>query len=165
MTHPKRRRLFIDARVQSALILRAALYWLFCLASIMMLVLCWRIVTGPARVFYTHFDDMWFHFGPALVASLLLLPLVLYDTLRFSHRFVGPLYRIRKGMRALARGEHVAPLRFRKGDFWHELAEEFNAVASLVQSDDREHAAATSPEGELPESDAEDDLIIAGRTA
>jgi hypothetical protein len=38
-------------------------------------------------------------------------------------------------MRALARGEHVEPIEFRRGDFWKEFADEFNAVAARVQSE------------------------------
>jgi len=121
-----RKRLFVDPKVQGALVLRAILYWVVCLITVTLMVLCWRILTGPARMFYTHFDDMWFHFGPALVASLFLLPLVIVDTIRLSNRFAGPLMRLRRSMRALAQGEHVEPLRFRHGDLWQEFAAECN---------------------------------------
>ena len=86
-------------------------------------------------MFYTHFDDMWFHYGPALVASLILLPMVIIDIIRTSNRFCGPLLRLRRSMRALAQGERVEPIRFRKGDFWGEFAEEFNAVVARVQGE------------------------------
>jgi len=128
-----RKRLFVDPKVQGALVLRAILYWVVCLITVTLMVLCWRILTGPARMFYTHFDDMWFHFGPALVASLVLLPLVIVDTIRLSNRFAGPLMRLRRSLRALAQGEHVEPLRFRHGDFWQEFADEFNVLLARVQ--------------------------------
>ena len=35
--------------------------------------------------------------------------------------------------KALARGEHVDPIHFRKGDMWQECAEELNAVLARVQ--------------------------------
>ncbi|NUQ61971.1 MAG: hypothetical protein HUU20_05760 [Pirellulales bacterium] len=128
-----RKQLFVDAKVQGALVLRAVLYWGVCLITITLMLLCWRILTGPARMFYTHFDDMWFHYGPAAVASLLLLPLVIVDIVRLSNRFTGPLLRLRRSMRELARGEHVEPIHFRDGDFWQEFADEFNAVLARVQ--------------------------------
>jgi hypothetical protein len=128
-----RKRLFVDPKVQGALLLRAALYWVLGLLAITLMLLCWRIMTGPARIFYTHFDDMWFHFGPALVASLALLPLVLFDVIKVSNRFVGPLLRMRREMRALARGEEVRPIQFRDDDFWREMADEFNAIARIVE--------------------------------
>jgi hypothetical protein len=131
----KRKQLFVDPKVQGALMLRVVLYWVVCVVTITLMLLCWRIVTGPARPFYTHFDDMWFHFGPALVASFLLLPLVVYDIVQMSNRFCGPLFRLRRCMRALARGEHVAPISFRDGDFWPEFAQEFNTLLARVQRD------------------------------
>jgi hypothetical protein len=130
-----RKHLFIDPKVQGALVARVVLYWVLCLVTIMLMLLCWRIMTGPARIFYTHFDDMWFFYGPALIASFLLLPLVIIDVIRLSNRFAGPMLRLRRCMRELARGEHVAPLEFRDQDFWHEFAEEFNAVLQRVQGE------------------------------
>ncbi len=129
----KRRQLFVDPKVQGALILRVVTYWIICVVTITLMILCWRIVTGPARPFYLHFDDMWFHFGPALVASFLLLPLVIYDIVQMSNRFCGPLFRLRRSIRALARGEHVAPISFRDGDFWPEFAQEFNMLLVKFQ--------------------------------
>ncbi len=131
----KRRQLFVDPRVQGALVLRTVLYWIMCVTAITLMLLCWRIVTGPARMFHTHFEHMWFHFGPALVASFLVLPLVIFDVVRMSNRFCGPLFRLRRSLRALARGEPVAPISFRDGDFWPEIAQEFNALLARLQRD------------------------------
>ena len=146
-----RKQLLVDPKVQGALVLRAVLYWAVCLITITLMILCWRIVTGPARLFYTHFDDMWFHFGPAVVASTLLLPLLIVDMLRLSNRFVGPLFRLRRAMRALARGEYVEPVEFRGGDFWQEIADEFNTLAARVQG-----TQATPPSSTPSEAEAEE---------
>jgi hypothetical protein len=127
-----RKKLFVDVKVQGALIARVIVYWVLCLFTIALMLLCWDIVTGPARVFYLHFDDMWFFYGPAAVASLLLLPLVIVDVIRVSNRFVGPLLRLRRSMRALARGNDVEPIEFRNNDFWHDFADEFNAVRARI---------------------------------
>ncbi len=128
-----RRQLFVDPKIQGALVVRVVLYWVVCLITVTLMLLCWRILNGPARMFYRHFDDMWFFYGPALIASLILLPLIILDVVRLSNRFVGPFLRLRCSMRALARGEHVAPIKFREGDFWMAFADEFNAVAARIQ--------------------------------
>jgi signal transduction histidine kinase len=94
------------------------------------------MLTGPARPPWKHFDAMWFHYGPALIASILLLPLIVVDIVRMSNRFVGPLVRLRRSMRQLAQGEHVEPITFRDDDFWKEFADEFNAVLARVQGGD-----------------------------
>jgi len=146
-----RKRLFVDPKVQGTLILRVVLYWIVFLVTLTLMLLCWRVFTGPARPFYTHFDDMWFQFGPALVGSCLLLPLVVFDILRLSNRFAGPLFRLRRSLRALARGEIVRPISFREGDFWIEVAHEFNAALARLQ-----HETPTPPEGNgRPEQDQE----------
>lgn len=149
---PLRKQLFVDPKVQGALVYRVILYWVFCLFAIGLMLLCWRILTGPARLFYTHFDDMWFFHGSALVASLLLLPLVVIDIIRLSNRFTGPLLRLRRSMRALASGEHVEPLYFREGDFWKDFADEFNRVVARVQDE--------TPSAE-PEPDESDQPVAA----
>ena len=46
-----RKQIFVDAKVQGALVLRVALYWVFCLLTVALMLLCWRILTGPARLF------------------------------------------------------------------------------------------------------------------
>ncbi len=130
-----RRHLFVDPKVQGTFVVRAILYWVAFLITAALLLLCWRILTGPARMFYTHFNDMWFFYGPAIVASMLLLPLVVIDIVRVSNRLVGPMVRLRRSMRELARGEHVEPITFREGDFWQQFAEEFNSVVARVQSE------------------------------
>lgn len=153
-----RKRLFVDPKVQGALIVRVILYWVVCLLSITLMLLCWRIVTGPARPFYTHFDAMWFHFGPALVASFVILPLVISDIVRVSNRFTGPLVRLRRSMRALADGRPVRPIRFRQGDFWQDFADEFNAVLLRVQEleEQLDGSEKTSPSCEAGDTETAD---------
>ncbi|MFH1919301.1 MAG: hypothetical protein ABIP48_05365 [Planctomycetota bacterium] len=151
-----RKRLFVDPKVQGALVMRVLLYWVVCLITIMLMLLCWSVLRTP-RIFYTHFDDMWFHYGPALVASFVLLPMVIVDIIRLSNRFTGPLVRLRRSMRAMARGEHVEPIHFRENDFWQEFAEEFNAVVARVQGETRQldsasqTVAAKAPQEAEPE--------------
>lgn len=129
----KRTQLFVDSKVQGALAARVVLYWGASMATMALMLLCFRIITGPARLFYEHFDDMWFHYGPALAGSIIILPVLVIDVVRLSNRFAGPLVRLRRGMRALARGESVELLHFREGDFWQAFAEEFNAVAARLR--------------------------------
>ncbi len=131
---PKRGRLYVDSRIQGALMVRAALYWALCLLTMTLVLVGWRILANPVRAAQTHFNDILFHYGPAIVVGILLLPLVVFDVLRLSNRFVGPFFRLRGAMQQLARGERVERIFFRKGDFWQEFAEEFNAVAARLDA-------------------------------
>ena len=81
------------------------------------------------------------------VAVTLLVPIIAYDVLVISNRFAGPLYRMRRSLRALGAGESVDPIHFRDHDFLQELAVEFNAVADRVEQlrRDLEEAQAAQP--------------------
>jgi nitrate/nitrite-specific signal transduction histidine kinase len=61
------------------------------------------------------------------------VPATLLDFLRLSHRWVGPIYRLRTSLQALNPGEAVKPLAFRDGDFWQELAGDFNQMADELK--------------------------------
>jgi hypothetical protein len=136
--------LFVDPPVQIALMIRVVCYWVVCLVAINLLHLCWYMVTAPTHSWSMLLDNLWFDAARACEVSLVLLPLVLFDLLRVSNRFVGPLLRVRQSMRQLARGEHVDPIEFRGSDFWQEFASEFNAVLSQVQKSD-------APSGPAPQ--------------
>jgi hypothetical protein len=128
-----RKSIFVDSKVQGALIGRVVLYWITCLIAIALMLLFWNIFTGPPRKLTTHLDILWLVLGPPAIASLLILPLVIMDVIRISNRFVGPLGRLRRSIRALARGENVEPMEFRNSDFWREFADDFNAIRARIR--------------------------------
>jgi len=67
-----------------------------------------------------------------------IFPAFLLDTIRFSNRFVGPVGRLRRYLRQLGNDHNTERLSFRGGDFWSEMAEEFNTVAVLVEDQQKE---------------------------
>jgi hypothetical protein len=134
MSAYKRKRLFVDREIQTALMLRVTGYWLFCMVSMTVTLLVWQMLTTPTRLMQTHFNEMLFYYGPAIAVAALLLPIVILDVLRVSNRFVGPFLRLRRAMRELGKGGQVAPIRFRKGDYWQEFADELNALIARVNA-------------------------------
>ena len=80
-----------------------------------------------------------------VIKLLLFLIVVVWFAVFASHRFAGPVLRLRRSMRQLAQGEHVEPIKFRKGDFWPEFADEFNAVLARVQGQARPDASDVRP--------------------
>ncbi|HVX63523.1 MAG TPA: hypothetical protein VHC19_23075 [Pirellulales bacterium] len=129
-----RKRLFVDAEVQGRFALRAVAYWLGCMTVVMGMAMLGRLLMKPTEPFFTSGESLWACLAPLVLATVLVLPVMVYDIIVVTHRLVGPLLRLRGAMRRLANGETVEPIRFRKGDFWQEFADEFNAVAALVQS-------------------------------
>jgi hypothetical protein len=128
-----RRTIFlIDREVQGELMLRVMAYWLFCLLSISLMLICWNTYIGPSRRFIDLTADLYYRYGPALSASLILLPIVMLDVMRTSNRFVGPVMRLRQGLRDMADGRPAQPLNFRDNDFWRDMANDFNRAAAQV---------------------------------
>ena len=165
----KRRQLFVDRRVQGALLLRATGYWLFCLLTVSLMVLCWGVLTGPRAPAAETLGRLLTTYAPALLASLILLPMVLVDCNRFSNRFVGPLLRFRRNLRQLADGEAVKPIQFRDHDYWTDLAESYNDLLARMQREipadeltADELKADTTVEASIESKDAQNERELAG---
>jgi len=143
----------VDREVQVALMVRTAWYWLFCLLSISLMLICWDAYHGPSRRFIALASELYFRYGPALAASLILLPIVMLDVMRLSNRFVGPVVRLRFALREVADGRPAQPLNFRDDDFWRELAAEFNRATARLAREDSSRYTPTEAMPEALESD------------
>jgi nitrogen fixation/metabolism regulation signal transduction histidine kinase len=135
-TSYKRRRILIDMPIQVALLLRATLYWIVCVLTQVFIINIVSIVASNSaepNAFTVPAVQMRWLLQLVVVASVLILPAILYDVVRLSHRWVGPIYRLRTALQALSRGETVPPISFRAGDFWQELAGDFNVVADELK--------------------------------
>ena len=130
MSLSRRNQLLTDEFVQGELLFRAITYWFFCLLVVSLLVVGWSMVSGPPRPFFVIIQDSLVHVGPAVLGSIVLLPLVLMDVLRVSSRFVGPIQRVRNVLRKAAAGEPTPTVALRKDDFWQDLALYANQVVA-----------------------------------
>jgi hypothetical protein len=52
----------------------------------------------------------------------------IWETITLSNRFAGPVSRLHDIIRSLNAGEAFEPIRFRKVDFWREVADDFKAM-------------------------------------
>ena len=141
----KRSRLFVDAKVQGALVLRTFAYWWMCLLILTIWLVGWRVLNEPADLFSAHLAAVWNQFGPAAIASFLLLPIVLVDIIRLSNRFAGPMYRMRREIRNLVKGDPVEGIRLRDGDFWQDFATDLSQVIARYQELQRAAHGTTTP--------------------
>jgi len=137
----QRRLWFIDRPIQGALLGRAIMYWAATLViQVVLLIFLTMMISSPDD-FYLNMARLWTYLRLLVIAAALVLPMVLRDLVRLSHRWVGPILRLRNALNALSRGEPVSPIRFREGDYWQELAGDFNIVAAELT---RRRAAAPS---------------------
>ena len=70
---------------------------------------------------------------PVICTFGLMLAAMIYDAVKFTHRFIGPLHRVRVTLRALADGKQVKPIKFRDGDYLSEVRDDFNAMLDTLQ--------------------------------
>lgn len=71
--------------------------------------------------------------APLLLVMFILMPIFLRDTLQLSNRFAGPMYRLRTALGEVAGGDEGGKIKFRDGDFWLEVADDYNLVHEQLQ--------------------------------
>jgi len=130
----KRGKVFVDSQVQGALARRIVTHWLlFFVLSLISLGAMELFLGDPTLTLAGHLSVLWSKYAFFVVLMICILPTFVYDSLKLSNRFVGPIVRLRESIASLAHGGEVKELRFRDSDFWRELSEDFNVVAKRFQ--------------------------------
>jgi len=124
MSKHLRKQNFVDSTVQGALLRRIVMHWVmyFIVAGIA-IVLLQAMLGGPD--------------GKPMLERVI-SEIREFTTVRFSNRFVGPVGRLRRYLRQLGADGNTERLSFRGGDFWSEMAEEFNVVAAKIEEQEVE---------------------------
>ena len=123
-----RQQLLIDDHVQGSLLRRTALYGCACAVYFIVILVFTESMSDPGEPLIEavlRCLDEAIYWAPGL---MLLTPVVAYDLLKITNRFAGPIYRLRHEMQRLLDGESDAPLGFRDGDYWGEMADIFNEI-------------------------------------
>ncbi len=150
----KRQNWFVDAELQSTILVRAVTYW----AAVVLLMLAApatiQSFLQPQMTLSEHLSVTWRLLWPVLVVLTLILPLAIHDVLKFTNRFVGPVYRLRREFDNYMNLGEISQFTIRKNDFWKELVEGFNHLAAHVQSLEYQLEAAESAVQESAERSA-----------
>ena len=145
MSRSKRRKLWIEARIQGALARRIVMHWAMFFVIAFTFSVVFQFLSDPFMPFAAYWTTVWKVHGPLLLTMVLILPAFLYDSVKLSNRFVGPIIRFRNSIRDLSRGQPVKPIEFRGDDFWKELADDFNGMIEKVQSSEAFQATTVVP--------------------
>ena len=142
-----RKKVYVDAPVQGALAARIVMHWgiFFSLMTVSLFTLEW-FLSGTQRSVGEHIGEIWNKYAFFFLLMLAVLPTFIYDTVKLSHRFAGPIMRLRDGLKQLADGEQVRPIKFRENDFWRDMSDDFNRVAVRLK------AAPVSADGTVRDS-------------
>jgi hypothetical protein len=131
-----RSRTFVDYEVQGSLLRRVAVHWIAFFACNTIALMIWiRLFEQPDASWGQTFGDTVQRFLPFFVVTVSLIPAFVWDTLKLSHRFAGPITRLKHTLVAMKEGRAVAPLKFREDDFWQDIAADFNTVMELRKSE------------------------------
>ncbi len=93
----------------------------------------WKMIEEGPTDPWAQFVDTLRSNAPVFVLLFVLVPVMAWDTIRFSHRLVGPLVRFRKTIQQIADGEAVRPIKLRDGDYLIEMRDDFNKMLEELQ--------------------------------
>jgi hypothetical protein len=123
----KRSKFLIDPNVQWAIIRRMMMHWSLTVLALLSIGLVVQFIYAPGGL--TFMQAMARSFSaqmPLLCVMFMLVPVYIWDVVKLSHRFAGPMLRLRGILNELADGGRAKRLKFRPGDFWQETATDFN---------------------------------------
>ena len=138
MSKHKRKKNYVDNKVQGALLRRIFSHWLLFFGVAGGAVIMLQTLLGDSNVpVMDRLKEQVGEFTLFAIVMAALFPGFMLDTVRFSNRFVGPVGRLRRHLQQLSLGD-TSECSFRGDDFWIEAAEEFNDVAKLVRQQQEE---------------------------
>jgi len=159
-----RSKVYVDRKVQGALVRRQIIYLLTWMYAIFCLLAGVPIIVGAVLMGgdFAITDVLratWIQFWPVAFAAGVLLPALIYDIIRQSHKFVGPLLRLRRAVQDLTAGRDPGEITLRKGDHWEDLIEDFNRLTEVTKELRQERNRPLTAAADTP-TEAEDSVAL-----
>lgn len=129
-----RQKVWIDSHVQGVLIGRILLYWACGVLYVGLGSACFQYNQHPDWPVTQHAAVLFSQFWPWLPSAVLCLPLIVFDVIRLSNLFVGPIYRLRQHLTELNNNPDCSRLKFRDEDYWQDLAEPVHCLQAELQA-------------------------------
>jgi hypothetical protein len=133
----RRNKRYIDPPVQNSLARRIIMHWAIYFVAATTVTLLLHFYSNPLLPIGTHFKELWWSLAPSLIVMLCLVPIFVFDSIKVSSRFTGPIARLRSAIDDLSQGKPHELASFREGDFWQTLAQDFNKMVSHLKNQDR----------------------------
>lgn len=127
-----RRQFVVNWTVQSGYAANVLVRW----AALMAVVGCCTVLVqtfacaalNPMETSYTLRTSI----SSFVCISLILSPVLVWDSIKMSHRFVGPLVRMKNVIRGIAEGKYQT-IKLRETDYWHDIADELNRMQEKLK--------------------------------
>ena len=103
-TTTKRRKALVDPEVQGGILRKIAIHWvLFFICNAMALMIWIRLFEQPDADWGQTFGDTMRRFLPFFIITMALIPAFVWDTLKLTNRFAGPITRLRMMLREIGK--------------------------------------------------------------
>ena len=152
MSSDQRKKKYIDPKVQGALARRLVFHYLIFLLGSSLFAFLLQILTNPFNPLSNTLQELWWSQGPFILVGCCLIPVFVNDTVKLSHRFVGPIIRVHGVVRRSADGEQVTAVKLRPGDFWHQFVDDFNMMLTRTNEFNTNESESTEVKQEPVES-------------
>ena len=140
MSQHQRSRILVDPKVQWSIAARIVCHWVLFLVCLVTMGAMVRLMAGAGgQSFSESLKTALVTQIPILGIMFFMLPVFLRDTLKLSNRFAGPMYRLRTSLKDVCDNGTTRPIKFRTGDFWQEVAGDFNTVIAQMDELRREN--------------------------
>jgi hypothetical protein len=130
----QRKQNLVDGKVQGGLVTRIMCHWLcFFGVTAFLFVVLQTMLGDPAVPMSGRLSAAIREYALLAIVIFAVLPAFALDTIRFSNRFVGPVFRLRRALRELGEKGDTDPVQFRDNDFWQDIAGDLNRVIARVR--------------------------------
>ena len=133
MTICGRKKALVDRELQLGLAGRLLTYWCATWLAVFAIPIMTQMFMADVsfkELATRMIDDLWF----PMMMSLLVLPIVARDCVRFSNRVAGPIWRLKQALRNINDGKVIDTIVLRENDYCHELADELNRLVEKTSS-------------------------------
>ncbi|MBL7041159.1 MAG: hypothetical protein ISR77_21165 [Pirellulaceae bacterium] len=127
------KKLLVDPVVRGVFVRRFLLCWACCTILAAILLTAVRTFAEPDQTVLAHFGTVIATHWPILGMSVAMLPIIVWDAVRFSRRIAGPICGVRRSLSRHADGEKIRPLQFRGNDLWKDLGDQINVLLNRLQ--------------------------------
>ena len=150
MSADQRKKKYIDPKVQGTLARRLIFHYVVFLIGSCIFAFLLQLLTNPFVPPSQAARELWWTQGPFILVAFCLIPVFVNDTIKLSHRFVGPIVRVHSEVKRCVEGEDVKPIKLRPGDFWREFVEDFNTLLARNNKRQVQHESVNSDEQREP---------------
>lgn len=135
MKSAKRKKLLIHRGIQGTLLFHFAFHWVIFSALTAILIVFLQCLYTLGLDAEVRNQQLRMTLLTLIVVSVVLTPAFAFDLLRLSHRFVGPVYRMKRYFQQTNSTDNV-PLTLRQDDYWQDVAQVVNEMFARLRTNE-----------------------------